>query len=103
VRLLLIIVLSLIASTAVALPADLIGRASIIDGDTIEVHGTRTSGASTRPKVPSSAGTKTATYIGAAPRPPMTSTASSRGRPSSRAIDADDFTGLRGGEVRPPL
>jgi endonuclease YncB( thermonuclease family) len=41
VRLLLIIVLSLIASTAVALPADLIGRASIIDGDTIEVHGTR--------------------------------------------------------------
>jgi hypothetical protein len=31
--------LLLFALTGPALPADLIGRASIIDGDTIEIHG----------------------------------------------------------------
>ncbi|WP_407174457.1 thermonuclease family protein [Bradyrhizobium sp. STM 3562] len=40
-RLPLIIALTLLASTFPALPADLIGRASIIDGDTLELHGTR--------------------------------------------------------------
>jgi endonuclease YncB( thermonuclease family) len=31
----------LLASIATAWPADLIGQASIIDGDTLEIHGTR--------------------------------------------------------------
>src|SRR5713226_8157803 len=31
----------LLASTIVALPDDLAGQASIIDGDTLEIHGTR--------------------------------------------------------------
>jgi endonuclease YncB( thermonuclease family) len=30
-----------LASTGAALPADLIGQASVIDGDTLEIHGTR--------------------------------------------------------------
>jgi hypothetical protein len=33
--------LSLLASTGSVLAADLVGRASIIDGDTLEIHGTR--------------------------------------------------------------
>jgi endonuclease YncB( thermonuclease family) len=33
--------LMLVALTGTAMPADLIGRASIIDGDTLEIHGTR--------------------------------------------------------------
>jgi endonuclease YncB( thermonuclease family) len=33
--------LLLLALTGAALPADLIGQASIIDGDTLEIHGTR--------------------------------------------------------------
>jgi endonuclease YncB( thermonuclease family) len=33
--------LLLLASTGVALPTDLAGQASIIDGDTLEIHGTR--------------------------------------------------------------
>jgi endonuclease YncB( thermonuclease family) len=36
-----IIAFLLVASTNAALSADLIGQASIIDGDTIEIHGTR--------------------------------------------------------------
>jgi endonuclease YncB( thermonuclease family) len=41
VRFPLIIALSLLASTCAALPPDLLGHASIIDGDTLEIHGTR--------------------------------------------------------------
>ena len=33
--------LALFASISIALPDDLIGKASIIDGDTLEMHGTR--------------------------------------------------------------
>jgi endonuclease YncB( thermonuclease family) len=33
--------LLLLASTGAALPRDLIGQASIVDGDTLEIHGTR--------------------------------------------------------------
>jgi endonuclease YncB( thermonuclease family) len=40
-RLPLIAVLFLLTSAIAARPTDLIGRASIIDGDTIEIHGTR--------------------------------------------------------------
>lgn len=40
-RFLPIIALLLAASTAPATATDLIGRASIIDGDTLEIHGTR--------------------------------------------------------------
>jgi endonuclease YncB( thermonuclease family) len=36
-----IAVMLLFTSTAVALSADLVGQASIIDGDTLEIHGTR--------------------------------------------------------------
>jgi hypothetical protein len=36
-----LIALSLLASTCAALPIDLTGNASVIDGDTIEIHGTR--------------------------------------------------------------
>lgn len=35
------VALILLASIATAWPADLIGQASIIDGDTLEIHGTR--------------------------------------------------------------
>src|SRR5207302_7061257 len=34
-------VLLLLASTGAALPADMTGQASIIDGDTLEIHGAR--------------------------------------------------------------
>jgi endonuclease YncB( thermonuclease family) len=40
-RLRIIVALILLASTGVALPADPNGQASIIDGDTLEIHGTR--------------------------------------------------------------
>ena len=33
--------LILVSSTGAARPADLIGQASVIDGDTLEIHGTR--------------------------------------------------------------
>lgn len=40
-RLLLITAPLLLASTVTAVASDLTGRASIIDGDTLEIHGTR--------------------------------------------------------------
>src|SRR5258705_9766360 len=35
------VIVMLLASTIVALPDDLAGQASVIDGDTLEIHGTR--------------------------------------------------------------
>ncbi len=31
----------IVASSGLSLPADLTGQASVIDGDTLEIHGTR--------------------------------------------------------------
>jgi len=36
-----IVAVLLLASTGMALPGDLTGQASIIDGDTLEIHGRR--------------------------------------------------------------
>jgi endonuclease YncB( thermonuclease family) len=67
-----------------ALADDLTGQASIIDGDTFEIHGTRIRlGGSTLPKAASSAVTKTATYIDAALRRQMISIVSSHDDPST--------------------
>src|SRR5258708_36171678 len=35
------VIVMLLAATVVALPDDLAGQASVIDGDTLEIHGTR--------------------------------------------------------------
>ncbi|WP_349525693.1 hypothetical protein [Bradyrhizobium sp. Rc2d] len=61
--------LLLLASTGAALSADLIGQASVIDGDTLEIHGTASaSGASMRRKAARFAVAMTACNIGAVRR-----------------------------------
>jgi len=57
-----------ILMTSTAIGANLIGQASVIDGDTIEIHGTRTAyGASTHPNTINCAVTKIA-YAARNPR-----------------------------------
>jgi endonuclease YncB( thermonuclease family) len=57
-------------SPASALADDLVGRATVVDGDTIEIHGVHIRyGASTLPKVISFAATTRAISIPAADRP----------------------------------
>jgi len=63
-----------------ALAGDLIGQASTIDGDTLEIRGTRIRlWGSTRLRAPSSAAAKTVCNFDAAQRPLMILTPSSHG------------------------
>lgn len=94
----------LFALTGPALPADLIGRASVIDGDTIEMRGTRIRlWGIDAPEAAQLCRNDDSDLYRCGAKAANDLDAFIARTPSSRAIHTDDFTGLRGGEVRPRL